>query len=145
MTRETNAFLIAIVAVAIIVMNTNSAIGNGRLEAAIAGAQTMHIEHTARTTAQNAQLQSAEQQGVSSSQGTITANFGENTKNIDSNNVLILQRYLASHGFLKDKYVTGEFGPITKQAVKNFQAANGILPATGYVGDQTRAIVNAGN
>lgn len=140
MKRETTALLIGFVAVAIIVMNTNTAIGNGQYEAAIIHARTMKIDHAPRRA--EVQPQTTVQAGVQNSLGTIVANFGENTKNINPNDVRILQTYLAAHGFLKEKYITGEFGPITKQAVKDFQIANNISPATGFVGDQTRALIN---
>lgn len=46
-----------------------------------------------------------------------------------------VQSRLAHLGYFCAKR-TGYFGPITKNAVKSFQRANG-LPATGYVGHQT--------
>ncbi|MGL6281556.1 MAG: peptidoglycan-binding domain-containing protein, partial [Microcoleaceae cyanobacterium] len=46
-----------------------------------------------------------------------------------------VQSRLAHLGYFCAKR-TGYFGPITKNAVKSFQRANG-LPATGYVGSQT--------
>lgn len=144
MKRETYAFLIGIAIIAIIVMNTNTAIGNGQIEAAITQAQMMKINHgPRRADIQNPQVVVSQNgMGQTMTSGTITANFGENTQNIDANNVLVLQKYLVAKGFLKEKYVTGEFGPITKQAVKDFQVANNISPATGFVGDLTRQIIN---
>ena len=144
MKRETYAFLIGIAIIAIIVMNTNTASGNGQIEAAITQAQMMKINHgPRRADIQNPQVVVSQNgMGQTMTSGTITANFGENTQNIDANNVLVLQKYLVAKGFLKEKYVTGEFGPITKQAVKDFQVANNISPATGFVGDLTRQIIN---
>jgi|GEM_PF-4351808 len=152
MKRETNALLIGIVAVAFIVMNTNSAIGNGQLEAALINAQNMTIERGPRKADMQASPEiennirniiQADRENKMTVVGTISANFGENTENIDTNNVLILQTYLAANGYLKEKYITGEFGAITKQAVKDFQIANGIDPASGFVGDMTRQKINA--
>ena len=40
--------------------------------------------------------------------------------------------------------INGIFGPLTKAAVKRFQAAHGI-PQTGYVGPKTRAALNQGS
>ncbi len=131
MRRQTILFLIAISAIAFVVINTNNAIGNSQLEAALTRSKTMRITHTQHVAA--VPVETRQQ---------ITATFGENTKNIDSKDVLVLQTYLVAHNFLKPKYITGEFGPITKQAVKDFQVANNISPATGFVGEQTIAIIN---
>lgn len=49
--------------------------------------------------------------------------------------VVRVQSRLAHLGYFCARK-TGYFGPITKNAVKSFQRANG-LPATGYVGHQT--------
>ncbi len=40
------------------------------------------------------------------------------------------------------QYITGYFGPITKQAVRNFQIQTGITPTSGYFGPLTRAKIN---
>lgn len=152
MKRETNAMLVGFVVVAFIVMNTNSAIGNGQLEAALINAQNMTIERGPRKADMQATPEvenniknaiQADMSGKMQIRGMISANFGENTENVDANNVFILQTYLAANGYLKDKYVTGEFGAITKQAVKDFQIANNIEPASGFVGDMTRQKINA--
>ncbi len=154
MKRETYAFLIALAVVAVIIMNTNTAIGNSKIEAAIADAQKVHINKSRHSNglkavssvpaATNAASDNSAQ-GLATASAAISKNFGENTENIDSNDVLVLQKYLAANGYLKEKYVTGEFGPITKQAVKDFQVANNITPATGFVGDVTREKINSGN
>ena len=59
------------------------------------------------------------------------------------NEILILQEFLHTYGWgIPDAgSVTGYYGNITKQAVANFQAANGI-PATGIVGPRTRELLN---
>jgi hypothetical protein len=49
-----------------------------------------------------------------------------------------IQTALAKLGLLDEKYITGAYGPITAEAVKKFQAQNG-LPATGFVGPLTKA------
>ncbi len=52
-----------------------------------------------------------------------------------------LQSYLASEGYFSNAYLgSGRFGAITLRAVAQFQAAHG-LPATGYFGPMTRALV----
>lgn len=71
--------------------------------------------------------------------------FGQNTAyNSDSDfyqhtfeGVKNIQNKLVSLGLLDAQYVTGIYGPITMEAVKKFQAQNG-LPQTGYVGPLTR-------
>jgi peptidoglycan hydrolase-like protein with peptidoglycan-binding domain len=50
--------------------------------------------------------------------------------------VKALQRALRAAGTFKYPDITGNFGPITKQAVKDFQAAHGLRP-TGIVNQKT--------
>ena len=49
-----------------------------------------------------------------------------------------IQQALVKLGYLESQYITGFYGPITTEAIKKFQADNGI-PQTGYVGPLTRA------
>ncbi|MBV9349512.1 MAG: peptidoglycan-binding protein, partial [Patescibacteria group bacterium] len=56
--------------------------------------------------------------------------------------VSALQAYLNQQNYLSTSAV-GIFGPKTYAAVKSFQVAHG-LPATGYVGPLTRAVLNCG-
>lgn len=58
-----------------------------------------------------------------------------------SGEVSTLQSYLAKTGFMTSE-ATGYFGYVTKQAVKNFQSANGLL-SSGYVGPYTKAKVQS--
>jgi peptidoglycan hydrolase-like protein with peptidoglycan-binding domain len=51
--------------------------------------------------------------------------------------VSTLQDYLQPRGYLNNE-PTGFFGLLTFRAVKSFQNANGITPASGYVGPMTR-------
>lgn len=55
--------------------------------------------------------------------------------------VVALQRFLIAEGYLQGQ-ATGNFYSQTLAAVKTFQKARG-LPATGFVGPQTRAAINA--
>ncbi len=57
--------------------------------------------------------------------------------------VVDLQRYLNKHGFnvTAPGEETNYFGHLTQAALKNFQAAVGISPASGYFGPLTRAYV----
>lgn len=55
--------------------------------------------------------------------------------------VIELQSLLTREGFYNGP-ITGYFGPLTKAAVKAYQARKGIL-TTGYVGPLTRAALNA--
>lgn len=59
--------------------------------------------------------------------------------------VVALQQFLVSKGFLTMPagVAMGNFGPLTQSALANYQAANGISPASGYFGPITRARVNA--
>jgi peptidoglycan hydrolase-like protein with peptidoglycan-binding domain len=56
--------------------------------------------------------------------------------------VVNLQNWLISKGFLQAGYNTGYFGSLTKAAVMAYQASVG-LPSTGYVGPLTRGRLNA--
>jgi peptidoglycan hydrolase-like protein with peptidoglycan-binding domain len=58
----------------------------------------------------------------------------------ENNDVVVLQQLLVNAGFL-DTNPNGYFGYQTKQAVRSFQANNGISP-TGIVGPSTRDAVN---
>lgn len=44
---------------------------------------------------------------------------------------------------LADCPINGNFGPCTEQSVKDFQTAQNISPASGYVGPETRAALNS--
>ncbi|MDP3779217.1 MAG: peptidoglycan-binding domain-containing protein [bacterium] len=57
--------------------------------------------------------------------------------------VLLLQQFLQAKGFgIPSDGVTGYFGKITEQAVKDFQQKNA-LETAGIVGAKTRAIINS--
>ncbi len=53
-----------------------------------------------------------------------------------------LQKALTLHGFYSGP-VSGYFGPLTQSALKAFQSTRGLSPV-GFVGPQTRALLNAG-
>ncbi len=55
--------------------------------------------------------------------------------------VMELQKILISKGYLKIAAPTGWYGPLTRDAVKAYQIANGI-EAVGVVGPITRAALN---
>ena len=55
-----------------------------------------------------------------------------------SEDVKSIQRELNKLGLLDESSITGIYGPLTTEAVKKFQADNG-LPTTGFVGPLTRA------
>lgn len=68
------------------------------------------------------------------------------TKNLkfgmkNNNDVKELQKVLLSLGFYKGA-ITGNFDTDTLNAVKAYQAANKIKPASGYFGPLTRAVIN---
>jgi hypothetical protein len=63
-----------------------------------------------------------------------TNNFDPST----TDGVKNIQQALVGLGFLDPQYVTGVYGSITTEAVKKFQADNG-LPQTGTVGPLTKA------
>ncbi len=67
-------------------------------------------------------------------------NFGYGANGED---VVQLQTLLKAEGFFTGP-VTGHFRGLTFAAVKKFQAANHILPRSGFVGPLTRAVLNKG-
>jgi peptidoglycan hydrolase-like protein with peptidoglycan-binding domain len=76
---------------------------------------------------------------------TITSNLRQGNSN---NNVKILQRFLISQNrgsksiVLKKFGIDGKFGPITKNALAEWQTANG-LTGDGILGPKTRAYLSA--
>lgn len=57
--------------------------------------------------------------------------------------VIALQQILINKGFLTSVSApTGYFGNGTQAALAEFQTANGISPASGYVGPKTRIFLN---
>lgn len=69
---------------------------------------------------------------------TITNNLRYRDRDANRNGeVSLLQDFLQSKGYLNSE-PTGYFGLLTLRAVKSFQNANGITPASGYVGPITR-------
>lgn len=77
--------------------------------------------------------------------GASTFNFTQNlTLGSTGEEVTKLQEFLLAEGLLaSDVTPTGYFGPLTEEAVKKFQQANGIEQA-GVVGPKTRAALNGG-
>lgn len=74
--------------------------------------------------------------------GAESFNFQNNLAyNSTGNDVVELQKFLISKGYLKISAPTGWFGPLTTAAVKEYQASKGIIQ-TGYVGPLTREALN---
>jgi len=69
--------------------------------------------------------------------GMIHADVKELQKFLNNNGYVITDTGLGSPGQETDK-----FGAFTRQALIGYQIANGISPAVGYFGDDTRAYVN---
>jgi len=61
---------------------------------------------------------------------------------MQNDDVSELQKRLQKEGFFKFDKITGFFGPITKQAVKDYQKAKGVAYITGFCGPLTRAELN---
>jgi len=59
--------------------------------------------------------------------------------------VVALQQMLIDAGLLKIAAPTGWFGPMTKAALAQWQAAHGVAPAVGFFGPITRAAILAAN
>ena len=80
---------------------------------------------------------------IPQSQSSIAYNFtrdltigskGEDVKN--------LQEFLKERGFFNQQ-TTEYFGPITKEALINFQKKSNISPTSGYFGPKTRTYINS--
>jgi hypothetical protein len=78
---------------------------------------------------------------------TLTKTLVYRSRNLQVKN---LQRYLNTHGFVIATTGNGSygsettyFGLATEFALKKFQVAHGIKPATGFLGPKTRAYINA--
>ena len=54
-----------------------------------------------------------------------------------------LQQVLKDLGYFKHPQTTAYFGPVTKQAVMDFQKAKGLIPFPGWIGPQTRKALNS--
>lgn len=69
-------------------------------------------------------------------------NVGYGAYDYSSNGAVTgLQNFLVAQGYFNSAYLgTGHFGAITMQSVAQFQAAHGV-PATGFVGPLTRALI----
>jgi peptidoglycan hydrolase-like protein with peptidoglycan-binding domain len=93
----------------------------------------------------------------SQSQGSTAANSNGGRVTISKNHhvgdispdIKLLQQFLNTHGFIiaasgpgSHGNETSKFGALTYQALKKFQQAHE-LPATGYLGPLTRALLNA--
>lgn len=73
---------------------------------------------------------------------TVTSQEGKTDNSLlkfgmEGSEVLELQKELAQRNFLKDKYVTGVYGSITRDAVKEFQTAAKLESADGVAGEVT--------
>ena len=77
--------------------------------------------------------------GTANEQSTITTNLGLGSR---GKQVVLLQTILKQKGYMRAG-VTGYYGILTMQAVRQFQRAQGIQ-ATGFVGVLTRKALNTG-
>lgn len=82
----------------------------------------------------------AEGQVLGAAAYNFTVDFGYGTRGQD---VTELQKALITAGYLHIDVPTGWFGPLTRAAVKQYQAAHSILQ-TGFVGPLTRGALNMG-
>lgn len=71
---------------------------------------------------------------------TFTRNLTLQTRGED---VRVLQQLLIASGFLAKGNDTGYFGPLTYQALVQYQSAMGIYPTSGYFGPITRSVIVA--
>lgn len=79
--------------------------------------------------------------GVAGAQSTPTFNVSLGSGSTQKEEVLKLQNFLHSLGYLKVQ-PTGIYLSLTAKAVADFQSAQGITPASGYFGPLTRAVAN---
>jgi peptidoglycan hydrolase-like protein with peptidoglycan-binding domain len=112
-------------------------IGDNQLATALSNAQKIKVIHTVR------QVAVPVSQTTPQVKKQFAQNFTADSKDVDRATAYDLQQFLISQGFLDEKYLTGQLGPRTKQAVILFQKANAISPANGYVGELTRQKINS--
>jgi peptidoglycan hydrolase-like protein with peptidoglycan-binding domain len=115
---------IALVAVALVGVNTASAATVAELQAMIASLSAQIAALSGTTTTTPAAV-------------TFTSNLTVGSKGAE---VTALQNFLIGKGY--NTLATGYFGPMTKAALAAYQTAKGITPAAGYFGPLTRASVN---
>ncbi len=97
-------------------------------------------------------IRSAPTQTTQASQTSSAGAYRDLELGMTGEDVRVLQKLLNTLGFLVAESGPGSpgnettsFGPLTRDALAKFQAANGISPASGYFGPITRAfIANAG-
>lgn len=94
---------------------------------------------------QNVQAQAVNNQPTCSTPFTQDLQIGNGglSDRTHATQVFLLQNFLVKHLYLSQISVTGYFGADTQGAVMVFQRANGITPASGFVGSATRAQINA--
>ena len=120
---------IALVAFAVVGVNTASAATVAELQAMIAQltAQIAALSGTTTTTPSAVSITT----NKSSVGGMLKAD------------IVALQNFLISKGYSIPAGATGNYGPQTTAALAAYQTAKGITPAAGYFGPKTMAAVNA--
>lgn len=78
--------------------------------------------------------------GASTYNFTVDLSYGSTGADVNA-----LQQMLIDAGLLKIAAPTGWFGPMTRAALAQWQAAHGVAPAVGYFGPITRAAILAAN
>lgn len=71
----------------------------------------------------------------------LTKNMYKGNVSNDVVEVVNLQKFLIASGFLSG-VADGKFGPMTQQAVIQFQLLGSVAPSVGYVGPKTRQLIN---
>lgn len=77
--------------------------------------------------------------GASTSDVKFTVSLGFGSRGPE---VVKLQERLRAEGFFTFPTSTGYFGPITRSALAAYQASKGIVPAAGFLGPITIAVLN---
>lgn len=113
-------------------------VGSPARAATLAELQAMIAQLTAQIAAMQGQSGTFDEPSV---KGEISTNLTIGSRGVD---VVTLQNFLIQKGFLTipNGLAKGYFGQLTKSAVATYQAAVG-LEATGFVGPETRAKINA--
>ena len=78
--------------------------------------------------------------GASTYNFTVDLSYGSTGADVNA-----LQQMLIDAGLLAIDAPTGWFGPMTRAALAQWQAAHGVAPAVGYFGPITRAAILAAN
>ncbi len=128
------------------VVENNNGGGNGRGRSGSGGGNRTNTNSNVNANASVTGQVNGTTPGVGQVLGASTYNFTVDLSYGSTGpDVVALQQMLIDAGLLKIAAPTGWFGPMTRAALAQWQAAHGVMPAVGYFGPITRAAILAAN